>query len=68
MTHDERLTLCPGDRVLVRTDSGAELTYRVKYRPWQLGAGTWVVGLEGIAGGYALERVVAVLERAAKGD
>lgn len=45
-----------GAEVEVTRDDGTTETRRVKYAPWQLGHGAWVVGLEGIAGGYALER------------
>lgn len=46
-----------GDKVQVRRDNGSILETTVKYKPWQIGDGTWVIGLAGIAGGYALERV-----------
>lgn len=62
MTDADRKRLVPGDRVLVRTDGGQTVEYGVKSAPWQLGHGEWVVGLEGIAGGYLLGRVVAKLE------
>jgi hypothetical protein len=55
-------SLRPGDRVLVRKDNGKLEEHRVRHRPWRLGHGTWVVGLDGISGGYALSRVVAILE------
>jgi hypothetical protein len=58
MTHDERLALAPGDRVTVRRDHGNETEHVVRQAPWQLGHGTWVIGLTGISGGYALDRVV----------
>lgn len=60
---DELLSLKPGDRVRVRRDDGTEVNYTVKYEPWRLGHGTWVIGLKGISGGYDLSRVVEVLER-----
>lgn len=46
-----------GDWVVVTLDDGRETIRRVKYPPWQLGDGSWVIGLDGISGGYALERV-----------
>jgi hypothetical protein len=52
----EQLALRPGDVVLQTDDSGAVNQRTVKYAPWQLGDGTWVIGLKGIAGGYALCR------------
>lgn len=52
-----------GDKVLVRMDDGNLKEFVVKYDPWQLGHGEWVVGLKGIAGGYLLSRVVSVVER-----
>jgi len=44
------------DLMEVTRDSGTKERRRVKYIPWQLGDGTWVIGLRGIAGGYALSR------------
>lgn len=59
MSDADRMALKPGDRVLVlvRTDAGTVLEFEVKFAPWVLGGGTWVVGLAGIAGGYLLSRV-----------
>jgi hypothetical protein len=57
----EHEALKPGTIVLVRMDDGQEKEFEVKYAPWQLGHGTWVVGLRGIVGGYALDRVVKIL-------
>lgn len=61
MTDEERRALRPGDKVMVRGDSGNEFEYVVKSAPWQLGGGTWVVGLVGISGGYLLSRVARVV-------
>ena len=47
-----------GQTVRVIKDDGKLEEHKVKYEPWQLGSGTWVIGLEGIRGGYSLERVV----------
>ena len=58
---DDFTDLRPGDVVLVRKDDGREDEHMVKAHPWQLGHGTWVVGLRGISGGYALSRVVALI-------
>lgn len=58
----------PGDRVLVRHDDGHVGQHVVKARPWQLGHGAWVVGLEGMVGGYSLERVIAFLGAKPKAD
>lgn len=52
-----QLALQPGDRVSVLMDMGDVKEFTVKYAPRQLGDGTWVVGLEGRAGGYKLSRV-----------
>jgi hypothetical protein len=52
----ELFALKPGDEVLCVNDSGQTHKRIVKYSPWQLGGGTWVVGLKGISGGYALHR------------
>lgn len=46
-----------GMEVIVRRDNGTEERRTVKYSPWKLGDGSWVIGLDGIAGGYAFERV-----------
>ncbi len=68
LTDEMRRTLQPLDRVRVRDDRGNEAEYEVKYAPWQLGHGDWVIGLAGIAGGYALERVTAIVStRASRG-
>jgi hypothetical protein len=59
MTTEERRTLKPGHVVRVRNDFGETFVATVKYAPWQLGHGDWVVGLKGKAGGYDLDRVIA---------
>jgi hypothetical protein len=53
-----------GDKVLVQDDAGNKGEYLVKQAPWMLGHGAWVVGLSGISGGYSLEWVVGILEKA----
>lgn len=68
MTHEERLALVPGDVVIVRMDDGTEKEFTVKYEPWQLGHGEWVIGLKGIAGGYLLARVMAKKEAPTHGS
>lgn len=45
-----------GTPVIVRRDDGSEFATRTRSKPWDL-CGTPVVLLEGISGGYALERV-----------
>jgi hypothetical protein len=60
MNDAQRRALKPGDVVAVRMDDGTYKQCTVKYAPWQLGHGEWVIGLQGIAGGYRLSRVVAV--------
>lgn len=62
MTDDERLALKPGDRVLVQDDVGTRAEWTVKYSPWQCRDGTWVIGLQGMVGGYLLSRVVELIE------
>lgn len=59
-THAERLKLKRGQVVAVGTDQQGLRVYRVRHEPWQLGHGAWVLGLEGVDGGYDLTRVVAV--------
>lgn len=49
--------LAIGTPVLVRRDDGTLLDTVTRSEPWQLGGGTWVVAVQGIAGGYALSRV-----------
>lgn len=64
LTPELRRLLRPGDRVVVRMDHGHPVgddIYTVKHEPWQLGHGAWVIGLEGISGGYDLSRVVGIL-------
>jgi len=52
-----QLALKPGAHVKVTRDDGSVESRMVKSAPWQMGHGTWVVGISGIAGGYALCRV-----------
>lgn len=49
-----------GTKVIVLKDDGSIFESTVKYEPWQLGHGQWVVGIEGIRGGYMLERVTEI--------
>jgi hypothetical protein len=58
MTDTERQGLIPGDEVAYLDDTGREWFATVKYAPWKLGHGEWVIGLDGIAGGYLLSRVM----------
>jgi len=46
-----------GTDVTVTRDDGSLWHTRTRTEPWQLGDGTWVVALEGRAGGYRLDRV-----------
>jgi hypothetical protein len=64
MSDADRRRLKAGDRVLVTDDAGREGEYVVRCPPWQLGHGAWVVGLRGVSGGYALDRVVRLVEAA----
>lgn len=50
-------TLTSGLDVTVIRDDGTRWLTRTRSGPWQLGDGTWVILLEGKAGGYALDRV-----------
>ena len=45
-----------GMDVVVTRDDGTREVRKVKYFPWQLRDGTWVVGLTGISGGYRLDQ------------
>jgi len=60
-TTQKHTDLKPGDVVLVRKDHGKIDTHTVTREPWQLGHGTWVIGLSDRNGGYALGRVVGVV-------
>ncbi len=57
MSDEDRRALRPGDIVTVRLDDGSEAVRHVKYAPWRLGHGAWVVGFVGVSGGYDLGRV-----------
>lgn len=46
-----------GTPVIVRKDDGSEVPTNVSIKPWQLSYGAWVIGLDGISGGYDLQRV-----------
>lgn len=56
-----------GTPVIVRRDDGSEFATRTRSMPWDL-CGTPVVLLEGISGGYALERVRSAPAPPAAGD
>jgi len=49
-----------GDKVKVLKDDGTIFESTVKYEPWQLGHGQWVIGINGIVGCYMVERVTKV--------
>lgn len=46
-----------GTPVTVRRDNGEILQTITRSSPWKIGGHTWVILVEGISGGYALERV-----------
>jgi outer membrane lipoprotein SlyB len=48
-----------GTPVEVRRDDGDILRTVTRSEPWQLPGGQWIVLVEGIRGGYALDRVTA---------
>jgi hypothetical protein len=58
---EQKRTLQVGDKVVVRDDPGTDVVYSVKASPWKLGHGAWVIGLVGISGGYALDRVTGII-------
>ena len=68
MSDDQRRKLQAGDVVIVTDDHGVDAEYKVKYAPWQLGHGEWVIGLAGISGGYKLDRVTAFVRAAETGQ
>ena len=51
-----------GMKVTVLMDDRTVIETTVRILPWQLGHGAWVVGLNGITGGYACERVSPALK------
>lgn len=51
-----------GSDVLVVKDDGQIAVSRTKGPAWLLGGHTAVVGVQGIGGGYSLERVIPVVE------
>jgi hypothetical protein len=54
---DPDTTIPSGTAVTVTRDDGSPWLTRTRTEPWQLGDGTWVVALEGRAGGFRLDRV-----------
>ncbi len=46
-----------GDKVIYTDDFGKQHETTATSKPWQLGHGDWVIKLDGIRGGYDLERV-----------
>lgn len=58
MTDAERQALIPSEWVEVLRDDGRTTHHKVKYSPWPSRHGEWVIGLDGIAGGYLLSRVI----------
>ena len=46
-----------GTPVVVRKDNGTILKTVTRSKPWLLGGHTWVVMVDGIAGGYSLNRI-----------
>lgn len=64
LTVEQKRALRVGDRVVVRMDDGTDQAWAVRCEPWQLGHGIWVVGLDGISGGYALGRVTGIISTA----
>lgn len=63
----ERMTLREGDVVAVEMDDGSVRAFVVRHRAWQHGPGcALLIGLEGVVGGYDLDRVRAVKRKEAK--
>lgn len=52
----KQLGLKSGDLVTVTRDDGRKEIRVVRMAPWKLGHGEWVIGLEGITGGFLLTR------------
>lgn len=57
LTEAERQRLRVGDEVAVQMDSGDVRRFAVRTAPWRVHGDLWLVGLEGIPGGYDLARV-----------
>jgi len=57
----KKVSIKIGAKVRVTKDDGSVIESTVKYAPWQLGHGQWVIGIDGISGGYMLERVEEVI-------
>ncbi len=56
-TPEPDTTIPSGTAVTVTRDDGSLWQTRTRTDPWQLRDGTWVVALEGRAGGFQLDRV-----------
>jgi hypothetical protein len=63
MTSSPDETTPIGTSVNVILDNGKVLHTTTRSKPWALGHGQKVILVEGISGGYALERVFLVDER-----
>lgn len=50
----------PGTQVNVRMDNGSTRETKTRSEAWLLGGHTAVILMEGISGGYSLDRVTAV--------
>lgn len=53
----DKKTMAVGTPVRVRRDNGDVLETVTRSEPWLMGGHSWMVMVEGIAGGYALHRV-----------
>lgn len=62
ISHTEASRLKVGDKIALMMDNGSASQFEVCSEPWQLRHGAWVVGVDGIRGGYSLERVVGIME------
>lgn len=57
---EDRMTLREGNEVAVEMDDRSVRAFTVRHRPWQHGPGcALLIGLEGLVGGYDLDRVRA---------
>jgi hypothetical protein len=55
-----------GTAVIVRRDNGDELHTTTRSEAWELGHGTPVIKVQGIAGGYRLDRVTPDMSKKSK--
>jgi hypothetical protein len=53
----DQMRIRAGDPVVLTDDFGKEHVTRAATEPWKAGGHTWLIGVEGRSGGYALCRI-----------